>query len=277
MNSVLFYFSGTGNTFWITKKVGEILSSEIIPIAKTIDNEEISVQEDVVGIVTPVYYGDLPLIVREFLMKLCLIEGKYLFLIVNYGGGAGVSVSEARRIVKMKGGAVSMVYSIHMPQNAFYKKSENHEKIYSSAEKLLSTIKKRVEKGKRGRYSTNMILDYMLGFTFKLLKPQYKKHLINLTSLDDLASVEDAIYLADTTFSVNDNCNACGTCKNVCPVNNVLLIDGKPNWQHHCENCLACYNLCPQKAIYGPLVEKDYYYKHPEIKISDLINQKNAQ
>lgn len=277
MNSVLFYFSGTGNTFWITKKVSDTLSSKIIPIAKTVGRKDINVSEEIVGIITPVYYGDLPLIVRDFLVKLKAIEKKYIFLIVNYGGGTGVSVSEAKRIVKQNAGHISMVYSIHMPQNTFFKKSENHQKLYASAERLLSTLKKRIERRKTGRYSTNLILDYSLGFTFKLLKPQYKKHLINLTSLDEKASVEQAIYLADSTFFVNDNCNGCGTCQMVCPVNNILIVNEKPNWQHHCENCLACYNLCPKKAIHGPLVEKDYYYKHPDIKIKDFVNQKNTQ
>lgn len=64
-----------------------------------------------------------------------------------------------------------------------------------------------------------------------------------------------------------------GTCQKIYSMNNIKTINGKPQWQHHCENCLVCYNWCPQEAIYGPLVEENYYYRHPEMKIKDLKYQ----
>ena len=276
METILYFFSGTGNSFWLAKKIKQYSSAKVIPIASELDENLIYVKEDIVGIIVPVYYGDLPNIVKRFLNKLRSIENKYMFLIVNYGGGTGVSVSTAKKLIKNNGGNISAVYSIHMPQNAFYKHSENHHILYASADNLLKTINTTIEKRKNGRFSTNRVMDIILGTIFALLKPQYKKHLIKLANLDIKATVEEAIYKADTTFSVNQNCNGCGTCQKICPVNNIELVNGKPLWQHHCENCLACYNSCPQKAIYGPLVEENYYYRHPEMTIKDLIYQKTG-
>ena len=63
-----------------------------------------------------------------------------------------------------------------------------------------------------------------------------------------------------------------GLVRRVCPVNNIIITDKKPIWQHHCENCLACYNWCPVKAIRGGIAAKNYYYRRPEIKIAEMID-----
>jgi formate hydrogenlyase subunit 6/NADH:ubiquinone oxidoreductase subunit I len=54
------------------------------------------------------------------------------------------------------------------------------------------------------------------------------------------------------------------------------MTDKHPVWQHHCENCLACYNWCPVKAIQGGIAAKNYYYRHPQIKITEIMNQRNG-
>jgi MinD superfamily P-loop ATPase len=87
--------------------------------------------------------------------------------------------------------------------------------------------------------------------------------------------IDELIRLNDTSFRVVETCNGCGTCVKVCPVKNIVLTDKKPFWQHHCENCLACYNWCPIKAIRGGIAAKNYYYRRPEIKITEIMKQRN--
>ena len=53
-------------------------------------------------------------------------------------------------------------------------------------------------------------------------------------------------------FFATSNCNGCGKCVEVCPLNNVTLFNGKPKWDKNCTHCMACINSCPQKSIeYG--------------------------
>lgn len=151
---------GTENSLWLARKINQHTSAKIIPIALTLNED--SIYKEIVGIITPVYYGDLPNIVKNFLNKLRNIENNYIFLVVNYEGGAGVSVSTAKKLIKKKGGNISAVYSIHMPQNAFYKQSENHQILYASADKLLKTINTIIAKRRKGRFSTNRVMDVIL-------------------------------------------------------------------------------------------------------------------
>lgn len=59
------YFSATGNNLYIAKKLG----GELLSIPQLIKNNEYEIEDDVVGIVFPVFYANSPNIVREFLKK----------------------------------------------------------------------------------------------------------------------------------------------------------------------------------------------------------------
>ena len=49
-----------------------------------------------------------------------------------------------------------------------------------------------------------------------------------------------------------EKCNGCGLCATLCPLNNIEIVDGKPEWGKNCTHCMACINHCPKKAIeYG--------------------------
>lgn len=53
-------------------------------------------------------------------------------------------------------------------------------------------------------------------------------------------------------FRVGGECVGCGKCVNICPLNNIILKDGKPVWGKNCTHCMACISYCPAKAIeYG--------------------------
>ena len=86
-------------------------------------------------------------------------------------------------------------------------------------------------------------------------------------------SVEELIPLADAAFAVDDRCNGCGLCVRVCPVNNIVIADGRPSWQHRCENCLACTNWCPQEAIHGGIAHNEHRYRHRDVTAQDIAQQ----
>jgi len=60
----------------------------------------------------------------------------------------------------------------------------------------------------------------------------------------------------------------------VCPVDNIIMDKGKPQWQHRCENCLACVNFCPENAIENEITNNGFNYLHPDYSLREALNQK---
>jgi len=80
------------------------------------------------------------------------------------------------------------------------------------------------------------------------------------------------IHKMDAFFWTDDNCISCGLCEKICPVQSVILKDGKPVWLHKCEQCFRCVNYCPKDAIqFSKITIGKARYKNSFIKISDLM------
>jgi ferredoxin len=171
-----------------------------------------------------------------------------------------------------RGGELSAEYGIHMPQNAFLKAWENNDKIIARGSRKMDVVARNTKDGKRGAFFRNIPLDLMLSPMHTLFKPLYVKKFVQMTGAPADTPFDELIAYSDKNFITNADCNGCGLCARVCPVNNINIADGKPLWLHHCENCLACYNWCPNKAIGGGVAQKGYYYRHPKVKIAEFIH-----
>ena len=68
-------------------------------------------------------------------------------------------------------------------------------------------------------------------------------------------------------FAVSDTCISCGKCRQVCPLGNIRLENGRPVWGKRCTHCMACICLCPTQAIeYGRASRGKPRYHCPEYK-----------
>ncbi|UCC17673.1 MAG: EFR1 family ferrodoxin [Dehalococcoidales bacterium] len=272
MKRIIYYFSGTGNTLFVARDIAQGLEASLIPIVSLADDTVVTVDSDVTGIVYPVYYGELPVIVREFAEKLSKLEGKYIFAVCTFGGSAGDSLRNLRKIILLRGGKLSSTYGVHMPQNAFYKFWEKHEPLYRNwRQKKLKVVISNTEARKSGNFFTNILFDIIFKGIQSYVKPKYKQSFIKLSGASPDLSVEELIRLNDTSFSSTDDCTGCGICAKVCPVNNIIMFGGRPVWQHRCENCISCYNFCPEKAIRNGIASEGYLYRHPDITVKDMM------
>jgi ferredoxin/flavodoxin len=276
MSTVIYYFSGTGNSLYVAKDIAAATSGTLIPIASLIKQEAVNPDADVIGVVYPVYYGDLPKIIREFAAKLENIGDKYIFAVCTFGGSAGDSLKTLRSIINSRGGRLSATYAIHMPQNAFYKFWEKHEPLYRNWRKKIRKVAGNTAARKRGAFFSNYLFDIIFKAIQVYVEPKYKPAFIKLSGASPELSLDELIRLNDTSFSVTDKCTGCGLCVKVCPVDNIELVEKKPVWRHKCQNCLACYNFCPVKAIRSGITAKDYYYRHPDISAKEIMRQKKA-
>ncbi len=67
MKTVIYYFSGTGNSLKFAKDLSDKLEkSEIVPIAKLWEQDIIVPQSEKVGLIFPLYFGVVPLLYLIF-------------------------------------------------------------------------------------------------------------------------------------------------------------------------------------------------------------------
>jgi ferredoxin len=80
------------------------------------------------------------------------------------------------------------------------------------------------------------------------------------------------VNMEDKKFEVLDSCISCGICVKICPVKNIILVNGKPTWAHNCEQCFGCINICSRNSIqFGKKINNKRRYFNQEIKDEMIV------
>ena len=258
MSIKLYYFTGTGNSLCITKELGTYFQqSEIIPISKIWKQDNLENSSDIVGLISPLYYWGLPLIMKEFVERMNFDKTSYIFAVINAGGDLpGIAFMQLDNILKEKSKRLNASFFLSMPSNYIVGGSQETEE--EQKEKLLN-VKEIVKK---------------IGMTI-LEKEETPLITINEKKAKTIERMNrrfhGKVHESDDLFHVDENCTGCGICEIVCSMNNIILRDSKPEWLHDCQQCLACINYCPENAIqYGETTVGKKRYHHPMIKPEDL-------
>lgn len=259
MSSKIFYFSGTGNSLAVARELNDNLSDKgsIIPLSIFKDKESVLVDTDVLGFVFPVYFMNIPDVVKSFIKKLNFKTNPYIFAIETCNGIPGVSLIELNKCLDKKGKTLSSGFVINMPGNAVVTPKNveierlNNYKI--KVAEISTNINNRSINKIEGQGS---IKNRAISFVCKSLGRQ--------------------LYLTPKNAAYNSQCVGCGTCEKVCPLNNIKMVNKKPYWGKDCSACLACFHWCPKKSISGGIMlNKRGQYHHPEISLKDM-KLKNA-
>ena len=261
MKTTLFYFSGTGNSLKVARDLAaELGDAELISIPRAL-GEQIAPQAEHTGIVFPTYFGGLPLIVARFLRT--LRPTGYTFAVTTCGGMPGLALKQAAAILKSQGTALSAGFAVNMPgnytrlygamparkQREFF--AEEKPRVTQIAQVVQAGATHKIEKG-----------SFLLNWLFALL---YRYHFV------------PRAHAKDRLFWVDERCDSCEVCAQVCPVNNIEMREGRPVWQHRCEQCYACLQWCPQEAIQASKkTPKRRRYRHPDVDVEDIIESKGA-
>ncbi len=259
MKTPLYYYSGTGNSLNIARDVSNKLeNSEIIPIAKLWRHDIIIPQSEKVGLIFPIYFMGCPSIIIDFLGKLEVDKVNYIFAVVtSHHGSPGAALYQINKILKKKAKTLNAGFSIRMPGNYIpmydIASMESHNRDFKQAKEEIEIITEIIKINGEELQKTS--LPFIGSFFNKLFNKNVNK--------------------SDKKFYADEKCNSCELCEKVCPVNNIKIVNGKPEWQHRCQRCLACVHFCPQEAIqYGKKTARRKRYHHPEITVDDIINQK---
>ncbi len=263
MKSIIYYFTGTGNSLAAAKKIaGPLGDCDIVPVASFADSTGPVVPDaERVGLVCPVYFAGLPAMAATFAERLDLAAADYVFSVVTHGGGGGAAaLRQLDGILRDKAGrGLDAGFAVSMPGNYIQMHDspagEKRDRLLEAANAELDMIAGRIGEGERGSLPNSPVVRIVRALTY----PWFRSH----------------VHGNDRKFTVSEACTSCGTCAAVCPAGNIEMVGGKPVWNHRCELCCGCIHLCPAEAIQaGSRTEGRQRYRNPSVEIAELERQR---
>ena len=109
------YFSATGNCKHVAERIAEAIGDWAVSIEGL--DPRIGLSEgEALGLVTPVYFWELPIPMSDFLKRADFnASPSYTYLVVTYGTRTGCCSGHARKLLEPKGIGLDAAFSIRMP------------------------------------------------------------------------------------------------------------------------------------------------------------------
>ena len=258
MGTIIYYYTGTGNSLWAARKLAEeIKDVEVLNLSFQKDDIE-KINSERIGIVFPVHMWGLPKRIINFIKTLPIDKSKYYFAVATNAGQVAATLIQLKKLMAERGIVLSAGFDFVMPSNYIpwggAATEEKQKLLFKKAEEKIKRISetingKTVSPVERGPLWHNVFLS---GVLYKISSPQIPK--------------------MDKSFWADEKCSGCGICEKICPAKNISLNNGRPVWHHNCEQCLACIQWCPEESIqFGKKTIQYDRYHHPEIKLGDMV------
>lgn len=244
---VIFYFSGTGNTWWVAKELsqhleakgipGNILSIEAVSLEST---KEYIANNDLIGFGYPVHCSDLPQPMKDFIERLPLQQAKAAFIFCTQWLWSGDGAFVGADFLTKKGFSVGWGEHFLMPNNvcisAFHlpytSDFELLKPVLKRARKRIDNLAIRISAGEYFRRGFNRFA-YFLG---ALQRNPFRKV---FHQMRDFIGID------------SDRCRNCGMCIKICPAGNLVWHENRERITTLgiCVFCMRCYCFCPHTAI----------------------------
>ncbi len=232
MRRRIYYFTGTGNSMRAARVIAEKIGETEL-ISMRCNPKEVSAMDcDVVGFVYPVYHWTMPAPAVAFVEELEINPNAYVFVVAMPSFVCGIACERLAEVLSQKNIDIDYGNLVHCVANyaIVYPPFPSPKVMVPWMEKKIESIAKDISVEKRRDYPR----------ASKIIKYRRNKVMTPYLELQKYA---------DNPFVVSQDCVSCGLCSRVCPCKNIVLENGKPQFQHHCANCMACVVSCPKRAI----------------------------
>lgn len=245
---MIFYFTATGNSLSVAKELSENIYS--IPQSK---GHQVF-QDEMIGIVCPVYCGEIPKLVLEFLTNATFVT-PYMYLILTYGKSVSDCPEFTFTQCQKYGIRFDYIASVQMVDNYLIgfdmdeeKKCDKH--VQSQLETIKADLahrKKDIPHASKGEQALHR----------KVAKLNKWMSFINNGQL----------------LKINNRCVGCGICEAVYPTGIIKIQDGKARREYkRCQFCLACIHHCPNHAIQMKMDKNPKArYLNPNVTLSEIM------
>ncbi len=247
---MILYFSGTGNSYQAARALcGE--GEEPLDLAKCLREGRTALElkeGEALGFVCPVYYGGVPSTVLDFVRSLrSSVPPEYCYAILTCASSVSGAAGQLAEALAKRGIQLHASYTVIMPENdvIHYAVSPEAERdaILADAAETLEVIARCVAERRklglhippRGRMITQSAYPYYE-------QDRETRH-----------------------FHVDDQCVGCGKCVERCPVEAMVMENGRPAWvKDKCALCMACIRC--GAVHYGEATKGKKRYVNPILK-----------
>lgn len=244
------YFTGTGNSLYVSQRIG----GELLSVPQLMKEDHPKIQDDAVGIVCPVYGGDMPRMVRAFLSTV-EIQADYIFFVYTYGMSQGTGKGNALNVTKKAGIKLDYINAVRMVDN-YLPGFEMQKQMDTAAQKDIEGQIDRVCRDIEMRIENVSKIHRFQKWAAAAVHATISKALVDRN--------------AAKKYIVDDNCILCGICAKVCPAGNIKITD-KVTFLNRCEVCYACVHNCPQNAIHLKNERSAVRFRNEHISLKEII------
>ena len=240
--AVVFFFSGTGNTWWVADRIKKQLdargiNADVVPI-DSVDSKKADwwiKSADLVLFGWPVYEYDLPEPVKTFIDSLYVVEkGKHIHTFCTASGYSADGAYVYWRSFKNKGLTIDSAACFKMPFHLYISRGRRAQTNEKVVQRILSGCEKRVDAHVKTLMEGKAVVQgQYLGWLGTLQRLPYR---FFKTRRKNRLAVDEA------------RCTRCDACAELCPVKNIKF-EVTPHFLGNCAQCLRCYAFCPASAI----------------------------
>lgn len=237
-NILVLYYTGTGNSEYVAKRIGEQIEDEVINLFDKIrghNYSEIHSDRPFV-IVYPTYAWQMPRILRDFILQTVFTGNKHVYFVATCGDSMGNMPKYLPELCERKMFSYMGCAEVIMP--------ENYIAMFNAPEKTKAV--------KIVKDADMVIKDIVDVIKHNGTIPKKKIGAFAKVSSGMVNTLFYPLFVSAKKFYATDACIGCGKCTRVCPLDNITLKEGKPAWGDQCTHCMACICKCPKEAIeYG--------------------------
>lgn len=235
----IIFFSGTGNSKYAAKRIAQIMgigSDELLDAGREIKAGRPGVIEDEdVVVCTPVYAWRTPEVLEDWLRS-SVFRGKRIWYVMTCGDQIGGADKYNEKLSGDLGLTHMGTAEIIMPENYIAMFNAPFEE---EARSIIRAAKGPIDEAAWHIKNGEPIPPVHQFFIWKagsaVVRPVFSK-----------------LFIKDKAFKAGPDCTGCGLCEELCPMNNIKIVGGRPVWNGDCTHCMACICRCPEEAIeYG--------------------------